>query len=225
MGIIKVVEKLDAMTAEQRAEYLKDSQELNTAYIALSEELPTIKARMEDIQKERADFAAGGGLLRERMDIAANDEELAALKSNAIETAKLEEAYRSGKGIEGAAADTATKATERILLEDGTFGARVANNIGISGGIAQGAVAVGADTATATGVGVGAAEIIGGGGMAGFLASVTRSMAESSLAQAKATEAMNRAAAAQEAASKRPAVPFKPVTDAARAGLANQGGS
>jgi chromosome segregation ATPase len=225
MGIIKVVEKLDAMTAEQRAAYLKDSQELNTAYIALSEELPTIKARMEDIQKERADFAAGGGLLRERMDIAANDEELAALKSNAIETAKLEEAYRTGKGIEGAAADTATKATERVLLDDGTFGARVANQMGLAGNATRGAVAAGVDGGTATAIGAGAAEIVGGGGIAGFFGSVARAMADSAAAQSQATEAMNRAAAAQEAAAKRQPIPFKPATDAGRAqaNLAREG--
>lgn len=224
-GIIKVVERLDAMSQEQRADYLKDSQELNTAYIALSEELPTIKARMADIQQERTDFAAGGGVLRDRMEIAGGDEELAAIKTNAIETAKLEEAYRTGKGIEGASADAAEKATERVLLDSGTFGARVANQMGVAGNVARGAVAGGAEAGTATTVAAGVAEIVGGGGMTGFLSSVMRAMADSATSQAKATEAMNRAAAAQEAAAKRQPPPFKPVTDAARAGLAIQGGS
>lgn len=211
-GIIRVVERLDAMTAEQRADYLKDSQELNTAYIALSEELPTIKARMEDIQRERASFAEGGGILRERMEIAAGDEQLTALKANAIETAKLEEAYRLGKGVEGAAADSATMATERLLLGSGV-GAQTANRVGVGSTAARAAVAGGADADTGAAVGFTASQAAGSLGNPFVVLQGLSS----------AAAAMNRSAAAQEAAAKNAVA--KPSVDAARlqAGLA-QGG-
>lgn len=212
MGIIKAVEALQAMTQEERTKILGTDQEKNAAFLALSQELGTIKAREQEIIKEREAFAQGGGILRERMDIAAGDEQLSALKENARETARLEHAYRTGRGIEGAAADSAVKATETALMQ-GTFGGRVANTLGIGSIPARGAVAVGADAGSASVLGAGASELVGGGGAAGILQAMTAAAA-----------AMNRSAAAQEKAAA--GRQQRPATDAARlqAGLANQGG-
>ena len=215
IGIVAAVEKLQAMSEVERADFLKDSQELNTVYIALTEELETIKQREKEITEERAKFAAGGGLLRERIAIAAGNEQLAAVKNNDIATQKLEEAYRSGKGIEGATADSAVKDVERNLVETGSFGARVANTVGAPGVVARAAAAAGADQEQATTVGTDFAEFLGfGGSLIGALRVISNKMSDSADSQAKAAAAMERA-------SKNPG---QPPTDAARiqAGLANQ---
>ena len=229
IGIVEAVERLNAMSEEDRAGFLKDSQELNTAYLALSEELPLIKQRIAEFQKERESFAAGGGLLRETVGIAQNDEQLTAVRDNSIATQKLEQAYREGRGVEGATADTAVKETERNLLETGSFGARASRSMfDVGGRAARGMIASGADVDTATTVGANTSEAAGVLTF-GPLAALVSALASSKQSQDRATEAMNKAAEAQAAAAKQPPRPATPAAnstiDAARiqAGLAAQG--
>jgi hypothetical protein len=98
---------------------------------------------------------------------------------------------------------------------------------GIGSRTARAGVAVGGDADTASTAGAVAAEVLGGQGGVGVLNVLAQSMAASAIAQAKATDAMNKAAEAQAAAAKnRPAAQPAPSTiDAARiqAGLAAQG--
>jgi len=50
-GIIEAVKGLERMPAEDRADFLGESQELNTAFKILSQELPTIEKRLVQVQQ------------------------------------------------------------------------------------------------------------------------------------------------------------------------------
>jgi hypothetical protein len=149
MGIIKAVEQLSAMTKEQQQEFLGDSQELNTAFTILQEELPTIKKQEALLQQERAARAAGAGSLREKVGIANQDPQLQALRRQAIAQRSLELTQASVKGIEGAAASGAAAQSQADLLASEGLPTRVVGSL-TGGTVASAAAASGASQDTAT---------------------------------------------------------------------------
>lgn len=75
-GIIGAYEAIKAMTDDERTDYLGKNQELNAAYVILGEEMPKIKRQKAILEKEREDFAKGGGMLRAQMDLVKSDDGL-----------------------------------------------------------------------------------------------------------------------------------------------------
>lgn len=65
-GLVGGFEALQAADAETRAEFLGDSNELNAVFQILSEELPTVKARIAAVASEVKTAAGGGESLAER---------------------------------------------------------------------------------------------------------------------------------------------------------------
>ncbi len=78
LGLIKAVKALDAMTKEQRADFLGESQELNTAYSIMSDELKKIESTVGDIAKDYAEVGQGGGALQRRKELASQNTSIAA---------------------------------------------------------------------------------------------------------------------------------------------------
>lgn len=224
-GIVGAFESIQALPEDERKKFLGESQELNTAFKVLGEELDTIKQRVAEIKQERQAFAQGGGVLRDRMAIAGSDAQLSALRQNNIATENLERAYREGRGIEGAAADAAVKGAEQTLLQSGSFvGRTFGSSTGVSGIVARGSVALGADAETAGTTGAATANQVAGplGQFATFLGAMntaSRAMANSAQKQEAASDKMLKAA--EEQNRQRPA----DQTNAARAqaALAGQG--
>lgn len=122
MGIVKAVEKLDAMAPEQRADFLGDSQELNVAYALLSQDLQKIKEQTEALKKERAEFAAGGGALREKRAIAQADPRMQARLKILQSEQKLEIEKEQANAIEGA---------DRIATENTVKASTETQNLGM----------------------------------------------------------------------------------------------
>lgn len=156
IGIIKAVERLQSLSESERSDFLGESQELNVAFAKMADNLPLIKQRMEEIVEERAAFAEGGGVLRNRVATAAGDEELTARRENNIATQRLEASERK-RGVDGAAADSAAKLATADSLQNQGLGTRVVGNtFGVNSAVASGAVAFGASREQAQGAAQGA---------------------------------------------------------------------
>lgn len=193
-GILSAVEAIQGMSEADRKDFLKDSQELNVAFQVLSEEMTTIKQRIAEIKQERQAFASGGGILQNRIATAEGDATLSALRKNNQATQRLEEAYRTGKGIEGATAATATAIAERQLLNQGSVISRTLNRY--SGGIAARAgtlTGLDADTAGS----VGATAINEAAGAPGKLLQAIELLGRAAASQSRAAEKLDRAAGRQ----------------------------
>jgi hypothetical protein len=144
MGFIRAVEELSAMTEAQRTEFLGQSDELNTAYEIIRQELPKIKAQAMQLADERKARAAGGGALREKVAIAEADPFKRALKEEAIAQVRLEVMQALKKGEEGAIASGAAASAEETLLRTESLPTRV---VGATTNtfVPQAAAALGAD--------------------------------------------------------------------------------
>lgn len=106
-GIVAVVEKLQAMDEAGRKDFLGSSAELNVAYVKMSDNLDLIKQRVEEFNREGADFAAGGGLLRSQTAIANNDPFTRALVIEARAKMARESGQVQDSSISGAATEAA----------------------------------------------------------------------------------------------------------------------
>lgn len=161
IGIVAVVEKLQAMDAAGRSEFLKDSQELNVAYVKMSENMDLIKKRIADITAERAAFASGGGILRSQTEIALGDPQLAAVRAEARARQELESTQAQINGVTGGAAGSASLKTEQRLLQGGNFFQRLLNDFtGFQSGTARAAVTFGFSADSASALGVAAGDIV-----------------------------------------------------------------
>lgn len=112
-GIVSAVEKLQAMSPENRKEFLGEGAEVNAAYAILSEELNTIKARIATIDSARMTAGTGESSIDRKLAIAGADPKLIALRqANAAEVQReianenrnaIEEAKRQAAVNEAAA--------------------------------------------------------------------------------------------------------------------------
>ncbi len=128
LGIVGAVKKLQAMTEEDRNEYLKSSQELNVAYNVMVEELPKIEAQLKGLQDERKSFNQGSGILREQIGIAENDPEFRAQRLKAIADAQKEVVDKNINGIIGTNAETSKAQAEAALVASNNIVAQMLNN-------------------------------------------------------------------------------------------------
>ncbi|TWU66447.1 phage tail tape measure protein [Crateriforma conspicua] len=74
MGIVGAVEAIQAMSDEDRKDFLKENAELNEAYGVLSEELDTIRGRMETIQSARDATGTAGSIFSQKRAERESDE-------------------------------------------------------------------------------------------------------------------------------------------------------
>lgn len=137
-GIVAAVEAINAMTEDQRAEFLKTDQEMNAAYMILKKELPKIKEQMALIEADRKAVAQGGGSLKEQVAIANADPIKQAQRAEAIAQRKKEVTLAEVKGVEGANAATAKALAEsKQLRNESVITRTIASNVdmGILGGV------------------------------------------------------------------------------------------
>lgn len=72
-GIVGAFEAIKAMPEDERADYLGKNQELNAAFVIIGEEMPKIQRQIAILEKERQDFAQGGGMLRNQIQLSKSD--------------------------------------------------------------------------------------------------------------------------------------------------------
>lgn len=170
-GIIAPLEKLMAMDEKTRRAYLGDSQELNVAYVKMSENIDLIKRRVSEFQQETSDFAAGGGLLAQQSAIAAGDARSAALIREASSRQSLESTQVNRFGQAGARASAGANIAEEQLASQSLiariYGAILTpfiTNIGAEFGLSPEAIGAASSQAAAsatglTGIFAGAAQL------------------------------------------------------------------
>jgi hypothetical protein len=129
-GILGPLEKLMAMDEQTRRAYLGDSQELNVAYVKMSENIDLIKQRVSEFEQETAAFAAGGGMLASQTAIAAADPRSIAIINEARARQQLESSQADISGTDGAAGSAAALKAQKMILADGSFGARIFSGVG-----------------------------------------------------------------------------------------------
>jgi hypothetical protein len=115
-GIIGAFDTISAMSDEERTEYLGKNQELNAVFKILGEEMPKIKKQLSVLEKERADFAAGGGALREQIQIASADAGIQNV-SNVRKAQVTEEVIKSEKLATKGGDDAVATAQANALIE------------------------------------------------------------------------------------------------------------
>jgi len=79
-GFIESHRRLSEMPEAERKDFLGESQELNTFYVAMTEDLAKIKDQLAKATQERKDFSEGGGELRTKLANANNVESIATNK-------------------------------------------------------------------------------------------------------------------------------------------------
>ena len=99
LGIIRAVEGLQALSDEQRKGFLGDSQELNTAYRILVDEMPNIKMRREAIRSAIDRTDTDKSVLKQKIRIAESDPQLRTLKREAIAKTTLEVSREQNRAI------------------------------------------------------------------------------------------------------------------------------
>jgi hypothetical protein len=78
-GIVDAVTKLQAMSDEQRKDFLGESQEVNAAYVILTEEFAAIQGRIQEIEQARDATGTAQSPVALRRAIAEQDPKLKAL--------------------------------------------------------------------------------------------------------------------------------------------------
>lgn len=215
IGMVAVVEKLQAMDEAARKKFLGDSNELNVAYVKMSENLELIKQRIADISSERERFQAGQGLLAGQTAIAAADERSAALLREARAKQQFEQQQANVSGVSGATGSAAALAAQRRLLTTGNLIPRLVDRAGVGTNTARVASLFGIDAETSGALGAGVAQIGGGNSVGGILSF----MEPFFTSQARVSDRMNEAARnLNEAAGK-----IGDITPQARAQAAGAG--
>lgn len=163
IGIINVVEKLQAMDEAGRSKFLGESSELNVAYVKMSENLGLIKQRVREFSEERQAFAAGGGLLADKVGFARGDARSAALMTEARARQALEVSTSRG-GIGGAMGEAAALNAQLVLKNaPNSFFARVLDSMGFASTTARVAGLAGFSPESSGMLGAGAAQVAVGG--------------------------------------------------------------
>jgi hypothetical protein len=104
-GIIGAWRTIRDMPEDERKDYLGKSQELNMAYEIIGQEMPKIEQQLSILQKERKDFASGGGILRNRVNLAKNDSSTANLTR--VRQSKIAEELTREENLADAGGDNA----------------------------------------------------------------------------------------------------------------------
>lgn len=198
-GIVGPLEQLMGMGEEDRRKFLGDSQELNAAYVKMSENIALIKQRIEEMTEERKEFASGGGLLADKVGIAGGDARFAALRQLAREEQALERSQAGINGVEGAMGSAAAVRTERRMMSDATFITRFIESwIGAGQFGARAAAATGFSTEVSSEVGLRTGQITSAAATLGVDAFLTliqegaKSLVQSSVNLNQAADKINR---------------------------------
>jgi hypothetical protein len=89
-GFIEAFQRLEALPDAERKDFLGESQELNTFYVAMKEDIDKIKDQLTKAITERKDFAAGRGELRTKLKNAESVESISTNKQLRISRIKKE---------------------------------------------------------------------------------------------------------------------------------------
>jgi hypothetical protein len=115
-GIIGSYEAIKAMPQEERDDYLGKNQELNAVYKILGEEMGKIKDQRSKLEKERTDFAGGGGMLRSQLNLARGDQQ--SQNVIAVQRARIkEEIAKENNLAKSAGSDERARLTASMLVE------------------------------------------------------------------------------------------------------------
>lgn len=120
-GIIQAFKEIQALSDDDRKEFLGKSAELNTAYVVLSQEMGKIEERLQLLTQERESFATGGGALEAKLNIAQTNPAIQARKDVARARNK-EEIAREENLAQAAASLEVAQANTRTAIETGKFG-------------------------------------------------------------------------------------------------------
>jgi hypothetical protein len=123
-GIIGAWETIRDMPEDERKDYLGKSQELNMAYEIIGQEMPKIREQKKILEDERKQFASGGGILRNRVNLAKTDPSTANItrvRKSEIEKEMTREENLAGAGgdnaVARAGADTLIEQKQANLLD------------------------------------------------------------------------------------------------------------
>jgi len=120
-GIIQTLDTLQKMPTEERTEFLGKSQEMNIAFQILSEERPKIEAQIEKMFREKEEFAAGRGTLRDQQTIVRTDPTVQNLEM--VNVARIREEIKKEQSLGAEAAKSeAAKMDSSALAEDRNAG-------------------------------------------------------------------------------------------------------
>jgi len=120
-GIIQTLDTLQKMPTEERTEFLGKSQEMNIAFQILSEERPKIEAQIAKMLREKEEFAAGRGTLREQQTIVRTNPTVQNLEMVNIARVREEIKKEESLGTEAAKSEAA-KMDSSALAEDRNAG-------------------------------------------------------------------------------------------------------
>jgi hypothetical protein len=142
-GLLAAFDTVAAMTEEERAAFLGESQELNAAFTVIRNNRDTIEKTRQDIEADRQATAQGGGLLRQRITETEQTPQFQARLQIANARNRLEIAREQSAAIEGATAQATVADAAAAQFQTG------ANIVERTVGdfIAPGLAGVGADSA------------------------------------------------------------------------------
>jgi hypothetical protein len=133
-GFIGAFERLATLPETERKDFLGDSQELNTFYSVMKEELPKVKEQLEKARSERKNFAAGGGMLRDQIKIADGDRNINAMKK--VQISRIEAEIATEKNLFESATnkeESAKKTTALVESKNATLINRFSSNVASTG--------------------------------------------------------------------------------------------
>jgi hypothetical protein len=127
-GIIAAFKEIQSMSSDDRSNFLGSGQELNAAYTMISQELSKIEALTSELAKERDSFRAGGGTLRDQMEIASGSASAEASRKiqamdNRVEIAKERNLGETGVNVRVAELGTQAAIEDRKLSIGDRFAA------------------------------------------------------------------------------------------------------
>lgn len=119
LGLVKSYEKLAGMTEEDRSKILGGSQEMNVGYKIMGDSIPDIRKRIGELEDERKDFQAGGGMLKRQKEIATNVPSIRRQKELDRANVRKEIETESNLAEEATKREVANQANQSILERKG----------------------------------------------------------------------------------------------------------
>ena len=128
-GFMETHRRLTALPEDERKDFLGENQELNTFYVAMTEDMAKIKEQLAKATQERKDFSQGGGELRTKLKNANNVESIATNKK--LRIARIGNEIATEKNLSQSAANNeiASKdALTQVEEKGGSMGNRFITN-------------------------------------------------------------------------------------------------
>ena len=148
--LVETIEELQSFSEDDRAGILGNSQEVNVAYQALTDELERIRQFSSAIRADRTATQGGAGALLSKVQIAEQDEQFAAIRAERQSEIQKEVTETVVKGVEGAQASQVDNEIRRRITERGTFFEKSIGLPTVSATAGRAAVAAGFDADTAS---------------------------------------------------------------------------